>query len=83
FSLPVLLRLAAGIASVTAHIHASGITHGDLYGHNILVQEDGNCLLSDFGAASFHPTAGTGKALERIETRAFAIMMGQLLERCE
>ncbi|KPY80824.1 leucine-rich repeat-containing protein kinase family protein [Pseudomonas syringae pv. tagetis] len=83
FSLPVLLRLAAGIASVTAHLHASGITHGDLYGHNILVQEDGNCLLSDFGAASFHPSAGTGKALERIETRAFGILLGELLERCE
>ncbi|MEX5537456.1 leucine-rich repeat-containing protein kinase family protein [Pseudomonas syringae] len=83
FSLPVLLRLAEGIASVTAHLHARGITHGDLYGHNILVQEDGNCLLSDFGAASFHPSAGLGEALERIETRAFGILLGELLERCE
>ncbi|MDU8418178.1 hypothetical protein ALP63_01046 [Pseudomonas syringae pv. aceris] len=83
FSLSVLLRLAEGIASVTAHLHARGITHGDLYGHNILVQEDGNCLLSDFGAASFHPSAGLGEALERIETRAFGILLGELLERCE
>ncbi|BBN63756.1 leucine-rich repeat-containing protein kinase family protein [Pseudomonas syringae] len=83
FSLPVLLRLAEGIASVTAHLHARGITHGDLYGHNILVQEDGHCLLSDFGAASFHPSAGLGEALERIETRAFGILLGELLERCE
>ncbi|ARD12176.1 MULTISPECIES: leucine-rich repeat-containing protein kinase family protein [Pseudomonas] len=83
FSLPVLLRIAEGIASVTAHLHANGITHGDLYGHNILVQEDGNCLLSDFGAASFHPSAVQGKALERIETRAFGILLGELLERCD
>lgn len=83
FSLPVLLRLATGIASVTAHLHANGITHGDLYGHNILWQADGNCLLGDFGAASFHPSAGAGQALERIEARAFGILLGELLERCD
>ncbi|KTB60670.1 protein kinase [Pseudomonas viridiflava ICMP 13104] len=83
YSLPVLLRLATGIASVTAHLHASGITHGDLYGHNILWQNDGNCLLGDFGAASFHPSSVAGSALERIETRAFGILLGELLERCD
>ncbi|KPX29427.1 MULTISPECIES: leucine-rich repeat-containing protein kinase family protein [Pseudomonas syringae group] len=83
FSLDVLLRLVKGIASVTAHLHASGITHGDLYGHNILLQNDGDCLLGDFGAASFHPSATLGQALERIETRAFGILLGELLERCD
>lgn len=83
FSLPVLLRLATGIAAVTAHLHANGITHGDLYGHNILWQADGDCLLSDFGAASFHPSADAGQALERIEARAFGILLGELLERCD
>ncbi|CAM3087486.1 protein kinase [Pseudomonas floridensis] len=83
FPLPVLLRLATGIASVTAHLHARGMTHGDLYGHNILVQRDGTCLLSDFGAASFHPSASVAQALERIETRAFGILLGEMLERCE
>ncbi|MBD8804345.1 MULTISPECIES: leucine-rich repeat-containing protein kinase family protein [Pseudomonas syringae group] len=83
FSLPELLRLATGIASVTAHLHACGISHGDLYGHNILVQENGNCLLGDFGAASFHPSEPAGQALQRLETRAFGILLGELLERCE
>ncbi|MCF5705672.1 protein kinase [Pseudomonas syringae] len=83
FTPPVLLRLATGIASVTAHLHTHGITHGDLYGHNILWQSDGNCLLSDFGAASFHPSASVAQALERIETRAFGILLGELLERCD
>ncbi|MCP1131651.1 protein kinase, partial [Robbsia andropogonis] len=58
-------------------------THGDLYGHNILLQNDGDCLLGDFGAASFHPSATLGQALERIETRAFGILLGELLERCD
>lgn len=85
FSLDVALRLACGIASVAEHLHACGISHGDLYGHNILWDEDGDCLLGDFGAASFHPAADTAQALalERIEVRAFGILLGELLERCD
>ena len=41
FSLAVALRMARGIASVAAHLHRHGITHGDLYGHNILWNEIG------------------------------------------
>jgi hypothetical protein len=85
FSLDVALRLARGIASVAEHLHACGLSHGDLYGHNILWDENGECLLGDFGAASFHPAAdeSQAQALERIEVRAFGILLGELLERCE
>jgi len=81
-SLPVVLRMAHGIASVAAHLHGCGITHGDLYGHNILCNVEGECLLGDFGAASFHPNPQQAIALERIEARAFGILLGELLERC-
>ncbi|RMQ43292.1 Serine/threonine protein kinase [Pseudomonas cichorii] len=83
FSPGTLLHLARSVASVTAHLHACGITHGDLYGHNILLRGNGDSLLGDFGAASFHPSPQQGVALERIETRAFGILLGELLERCE
>ncbi|CAI2798104.1 Protein kinase domain-containing protein [Pseudomonas [fluorescens] SBW25] len=85
FSLEVALRMARGVASVGAHLHRHGITHGDLYGHNILWNEAGDCLLGDFGAASFHATAETleTKALQRIEVRAFGVLLGELLERVE
>lgn len=82
-SLPVALRMARGLASVTAHLHGRGITHGDLYGHNILCNPEGDCLLGDFGAASFHPNAEQAHILERIEARAFGILLGELLERCD
>lgn len=75
-------RLATGIASVTAHLHRNGMTHGDLYGHNILWHDDGDCLLGDFGAASFYSTPAQSHALQRIEARAFGILLGELLERC-
>ncbi|WP_248750436.1 protein kinase [Pseudomonas sp. MWU15-20650] len=85
FSVDVALRMARGVASVAAHLHRHGITHGDLYGHNILWNAAGDCLLGDFGAASFHATADTleTKALQRIEVRAFGVLLGELLERVE
>lgn len=85
FGADVALRMARSIASVAAHLHRHGITHGDLYGHNILWNEAGDCLLGDFGAASFHATADTleTRALQRIEVRAFGVLLGELLERIE
>lgn len=77
-----MLNLARGIASAAAHLHETGMTHGDLYGHNILWNADGDCLLGDFGAASFYPSAEQGQALQRIEARAFGILLGELLEHC-
>ncbi|OZY59437.1 protein kinase [Pseudomonas lundensis] len=83
FNAQSALRLARGIASVAAHLHAQGICHGDLYGHNILFNERGDCLLGDFGAACFHATDNSPRtrALKRIEVRAFGILLGELLHR--
>ncbi|MHC8366179.1 protein kinase [Pseudomonas sp. ZT5P21] len=85
FSAEVALRIACGIASVAEHLHQQGITHGDLYGHNILWNEHGNCLLGDFGAASFHAKEDSleSRALQRIEVRAFGVLLGELLERID
>jgi hypothetical protein len=85
FSATVALRIARGIASVGEHLHRQGITHGDLYGHNILWNEQGDCLLGDFGAASFHATQDSleSRALQRIEVRAFGVLLGELLERID
>lgn len=84
FSLPVILRLTIGIALAAAHLHAKGIMHGDLYAHNILVNEMGNSLLGDFGAASFYDPREVviGQALERLEVRAFGCLLEDMLDRC-
>jgi hypothetical protein len=84
FSLPVILRLTIGIASAAAHLHAKGIMHGDLYAHNILVNETGDSLLGDFGAASFYERSDVviGQALERLEVRAFGCLLEDVLDRC-
>ena len=85
FSAEVAVRIAGGIASVAEHLHRQGITHGDLYGHNILWNEHGDCLLGDFGAASFHAMQDSleSRALQRIEVRAFGVLLGELLERID
>jgi hypothetical protein len=85
FTLSTALRLAHGIASAAQHLHARGIMHGDLYAHNILHNGKGDCLLGDFGAASFFPPQDQARAvaLQRLEVRAFGCLLEELLERCE
>jgi hypothetical protein len=84
FDAGTALRIAYGIASAAAHLHARGILHGDLYGHNTLHCPRGRALLGDFGAASFFDPAGPHAAgLQRLETRAFGCLLEELLERCD
>jgi len=88
FSLPVVLRMATGMASAAQQLHARGIMHGDLYAHNVLWNEAGHCLLGDFGAASFYDRAGEGEGtnahrMEQLEVRAFACFLEELLTHGE
>lgn len=84
FDAAAVLRIAYGIASAAAHLHAQGILHGDLYGHNILHCPRGRALLGDFGAASFFDPANQHAiGLQRLETRAFGCLLEELLERCD
>ena len=85
FTADVALRIAKGVASAAEHLHKQGITHGDLYGHNIMLNDRGDCLLGDFGGASFHATTDNAqtRALQRIEVRAFGVLLGELLARID
>lgn len=85
FTLNTLLRIAHGIASAAQHLHSKGIMHGDLYAHNILHNDAGDCLLGDFGAASFYSLQDQTRAdaLQRIEVRAFGCLLQELIEHCD
>jgi len=82
FTPETLLGLARGIADAVAHLHAQGVVHGDLYGHNILHDGAGHALLGDFGAASFLAPENAA-AMQRIEVRAFGCLLEELLARCD
>ena len=82
FSLITALAMAQGIAAAAEHLHDMGILHGDLYAHNMLWNGQGDCLLGDFGAASFITDERQALPLQRIEVRAFGCFLEELLERC-
>lgn len=80
FSLVQIKKIIRGIALVGSHLHTLGINHGDLYAHNILFDNNGDCLLGDFGAATFYNTKSTeAKAIEKVEIRAFGCLIDDLL----
>ena len=80
-----VLTLAAGVADALAHLHARGLSHGDLYAHNILHDDYGQARLGDFGAASFlgsvppHQAAG----LRAMDVRAFGCLLEELAGCCD
>ncbi len=84
FTFSQLMNIATGVASAAQHLHANHILHGDLYAHNILHNAQGQCLLSDFGAASFISNGLKDEAerLQKIEVRAYACLLEELIERC-
>ena len=49
--LPVARRIALQLCEALDYAHAQGVVHRDLKPANVLLDERGNCLLSDFGIA--------------------------------
>ncbi|KAG9041885.1 hypothetical protein FS837_011622, partial [Tulasnella sp. UAMH 9824] len=43
------IRLLSETADAIQYLHTEGIVHGDLKASNILIEDDGSCLLCDFG----------------------------------
>ena len=80
FNADEMLKIARSIASVCVQLHSRGINHGDLYAHNILVNEEADCLLGDFGAASFYDVnSALAWNIERVETRAYGCLLEDVL----
>ena len=83
-SLAVATGLARSAARAIAHLHGRDLLHGDVYAHNLLWDgTTGEAVLSDFGAASTLPAGSEGTALRRVEMRAWGILFGEVLDRCE
>ena len=83
-SWPAMLAIARGVAAAAAQLHERGILHGDLYAHNILHDNLGRCVLSDFGAAAFYdPATPDAAPLQQLEVRAFGLLLEELLDRSD
>ena len=81
FSIESIATISKAIASAAAHLHKKNIMHGDLYAHNILIDQENSCYLGDFGAASFY--VEDSDIYEKIEVRAFGCLLDDLLGLCE
>jgi Leucine-rich repeat (LRR) protein len=78
FAPSFILSVLHDIASALEHMHEKSIMHGDMYAHNILVNEQGNAFLADLGAASFYERTANNRH-ELIEVKAFGYLMSELL----
>lgn len=76
-----VINILTSISSVANHLHQKGIMHGDLYAHNMLIDEDGKTLFGDFGAATRYERDHStfSNAMERIEVSAFGYLVDDLL----
>lgn len=85
FTLQEIRQIAIDIASAVNHLHKRGIVHGDLYAHNILINQQVHSILGDFGAASFYELADErlARSLQQLESRAFGCLLEDLLDRCD
>ena len=77
FSIETIQKVAKAVISAARHLHSRGLMHGDLYAHNILINDESHCYLGDFGAASFYQPHQ--KAFEKIEVRAFGCLLEDML----
>ena len=80
FSVETVVEVAKAMISASLHLHSRGLMHGDLYAHNILIDEKNSCYLGDFGAASFYDLGN--KDFEKIEVRAFGCLLEDMLTLC-
>ncbi|MBV7317177.1 leucine-rich repeat-containing protein kinase family protein [Shewanella sp. NIFS-20-20] len=69
---------------VINHLHQQGLCHGDIYAHNMLVNNDGHLLLGDMGAATPLQALSTDeqRAMQAIEVRAIGCVIDDLLSLC-
>jgi hypothetical protein len=97
FAPAVAATAAADVAAALAACHAAGVAHGDVYAHNILLAVPQTAsdetaaagapaavaTLCDFGAAFAYPRGAGGIDVERLEARAFGLLLRDLATRVE
>jgi hypothetical protein len=81
FDVYTIVKIAAQMANAMSHLHQNGISHGDVYAHNTMINDQADMLFGDFGAATnlMSLPESQREAMERIEVRAFGCLLDDLL----
>lgn len=84
FSIGKIARIIEQVDQLVSHFCRKKVSHGDLYAHNTLINEEGHILFGDFGAASKYAnlSATQQRGIERIERRAFGFFIDDMLSLC-
>ena len=72
------------VARALSYLHAIGVVHGDVYGHNVVEDGAGHAVLCDFGASFRSPAnaPALAAAFAKMDVRAAAIFMAEMAELC-
>jgi serine/threonine protein kinase len=70
--------------SLFAHLHDNQVSHGDLYAHNTLFDQNANIIFGDFGAATMYHMLNKKQQtqIQKIERRALNYFIEDLLSVC-
>lgn len=85
FSVAQIVTIATAIAQVCTQLHRHQLCHGDVYAHNILINEQQHCIFGDFGAATIYQSLPPAYhlPLQQIEVRAFGYLLDDLLQHAQ
>lgn len=84
FSLKDVTQIALHTASALAQLHSKGIMHGDFYAHNLMIDNQSNVLLGDFGAATMYDVSNPDGILhEKLDVRSYGCLLDDLLEHLQ
>ncbi|WP_318457583.1 leucine-rich repeat-containing protein kinase family protein [Photobacterium leiognathi] len=77
--------IVAQMTDVITHMQNQGVSHGDIYAHNVLFDSEANILVGDFGAASIYDDQPKEiqQKMKTIESRALGYFIEDLLGVCQ
>lgn len=78
FSSSFMLQAAIDISAALAHMHSRGVAHGDMYAHNIRINNQWKAYLLDFWAASVYDKEAEPWR-EKQDVRAFGYLLDDML----
>ena len=84
FSIKRIAELIDQVDQLIQHFERKQVSHGDLYAHNALVNQQGHLLFGDFGAASKYNnlTDKQQESIKKIEQRAVRHFIDDMLSLC-
>lgn len=78
-------KIVDQMMDVFNHLHSNKVCHGDLYTHNVLINDQGEMIFGDFGAASVYGYLNEPqqRGVRKVEARALSHFIDDLLSVCK